>query len=356
MTVTINIEGVDRTSKIDWTSVQLERALTSQIDTLKFKITRRTGADYKPSLLDDVLIEENSTPIFGGQIIEMNEVVIGNPNLEVVEVTCKDYTFNMDKSLVISTYTNETVEDIIADINTNFLPAGYDITNVVAPVPIGFIAFNYEYPSKCLQQLAELIGYDWYVDYDKKIYFFAKNSQSSPFNLTDTNGKYVNTSLKIKKDIKNLRNSIIVRGGTYEGSSITEEFIADGDQTTFFQAYQYGGISVSVAGVSKTVGIDFITDPTTVDCLYNYNEKAIKFPTASKKPKSLIVCNCSGENFLFSMSHFTCISITFVAENVTQDIVSNVMPCCFSKVGRYAPQYPVGILSSYLIAVSAPII
>lgn len=289
MSVTITIEGVDRTAKIDWQSVNLDRALTSQIDTLKFQIVRRTGADYKPALLDDVLLVEGSDTIFGGQIIEINEVVKGNINFEVVEVTCKDYSFDMDKNLVVATYTSETVDDIIADINTNFLPAGYTITNVNAPIVIGFIAFNYEYPSKCFQQLAELINYDWYVDYAKNIHFFAKSDKIAPFNLTDTGGKYVTASLKIKKDVKNIRNSIIVRGGTYEGDAITESFEADGDQTTFFQAYQYSGITVTVNAVSKTIGIDFITDPTTVDCLYNYNEKAIKFPDASKPTAGQIV-------------------------------------------------------------------
>lgn len=289
MSVTINIATVDRTSKIDWESVGLDRALTSQVDTLRFNIIRKDIGDYKPSLLDDVTLVDGSTTIFGGQIIEINESVKGSIYLEVVQVVCKDYSFNMDKSLVVATYQSQSVEDIIADINTNFLPAGYDITNVVAPITIGFIAFNYEQPSKCFQQLAELINYDWYVDYEKKIHFFAKATRPAPFDLTDTGGKYITNSLKIKKDITNLRNSIIVRGGTYEGDPITESFEADGDQTTFFQAYQYSGITVTVAGVSKTVGIDFITDPTTVDCLYNFNEKAVKFPLASRPTSGQIV-------------------------------------------------------------------
>lgn len=288
MSIVINIGGVDRTSVIDTTGFQLDRALTSQIDTLKFNITRKDSGDYKPAILEDVSVEEEGVLIFGGQIVETSSIVEGNPNIEVLQVSCKDYSYDMDKSLVISTYTNMTVEDIVADINTNFL-TGYTVTNVIAPITIGFIAFNYEYPSKCFQQLAQLINYDWYVDPTKNIYFFSKEGITAPFNLTDTNGKYFTNSLKIKSDAKSIRNSIVVRGGVYEGDPITETFVADGNQITFTTAYQYSDVSLTVNGTPKTIGIDFITDPTTVDVLYNYNEKAFKFPIASKPTVSQVV-------------------------------------------------------------------
>lgn len=277
--VKIEINTIDKTNVIDWTSVIIQRALTNQVDTCKFRIKRADSAGFKASLLDDVKIydTDGTTILFGGQIIEMNEVVDGL--LEYVEFSCKDYSFDMDRKLVVQVYEDMTVDDIIADIKTNFLSASYDLTNVNCPITLKYIAFNYEYPSKCLQQLAELVNYDWYVDEEKKIYFFLKNSLSAPFSITDTSGKSTYSSLKINKDVKNIRNSIIVRGGKYLGNSNTESFEADGDQITFLQAYQYNSISVTVNGVSKTIGIDNIDDPTSFDCLYNFDEKAIKFPT-----------------------------------------------------------------------------
>lgn len=168
-------------------------------------------------------------------------------------------------------------------VEGNCSTRGFSCANVTGANLISYIAFNYEALSKCLQQLAELIEYDWFVDDKKDIHFFAKSGGiSSPFTLTDTSGNYFYNTLTIRKDIKNLRNSVIVRGGQYLGSSVTETQNADGVKTTFLLAYQYSSISVTVAGVSKTVGIDFIDDPATKDCLYNFNEKAIKFPVATK--------------------------------------------------------------------------
>ena len=56
---------------------------------------------------------------------------------------------------------------------------------------VNYLSFNYEYPSNCLTQVAELFAWNWYIDQDRDIHLFAQNGELSPFNLTDTNGKYV---------------------------------------------------------------------------------------------------------------------------------------------------------------------
>lgn len=156
---------------------------------------------------------------------------------------------------------------------------GFTINNVTATQVVNYIGFNYEQPSKCIMQLAQLFEYDWYVDEHKDIHFFSKTTNSAPFSLSDTSGNYFYKTLKIKKDIKNLRNSIIVRGGIYQGTTVTESQVADGEKITFLTAYQYANIVVKVNTVVQTVGIDFIDNPASFDCLYNFNEKAVKFPT-----------------------------------------------------------------------------
>ncbi len=289
MSVQININSINKTSEIKTESVSLNRSMTSQGGILRFTIRRKSLADYYPALNDVIEVYEDAVKIFGGILVEMSEAPVESPYIQALDVTCKDYSFDMDKKLVIKTYTNQTVNQIITDILANFLPAGYTMANVNCPTNVSYIAFNYEYPSKCFQQLAEQTDYDWYVDENKDIHFFAKEDIPAPFGITDTGGKYITNTLQINRDLKNLRNSVIVRGGTYDGSSNTENKTADGNQTTFTQAYQYTNVSVTVAGVSKTIGIDFIDDPATKDCLYNFNEKAIKFRSDNKPTNGQIV-------------------------------------------------------------------
>lgn len=284
MTAIININGIDKSQYVITQSVNLQRAITSQVDTITFDVVRKggvAGSGYKPELLDTIEVIESGTTIFGGQIVQIDENIEGL-DVETFHCSAKDYSYDMDRFLIIGTYENMTVDDIIDSINTNFLPAGYDISNVNCPVVIRYDSFNYELPTRVFQQLAELTNSDWYVNELKEIYFFTKTATPAPFDLTDTNENFYYNSLKIKNDIKSMRNSIIVRGGKYLGNITSEKLIADGTQTKFLQAYQYNTITVKVDSVSKTVGIDFMDDPASFDCLYNFVEKSISFPDASK--------------------------------------------------------------------------
>lgn len=283
MSVIIKVATVDRSENIEPTTFNLMRALTSQIDTFIFTLTRKEAGDWKPDLLEDVEITEDSVVLFGGQIIDISEEIMGG-NVERVTVTCKDYGFELDRQLVVNTYEDQTVDSIITDIVNNFT-SGITMTGVDAPVTIGYIAFNYEYPSKCLQQLAELIGYDWYIDENKDLHFFSKLTIPAPFNLTDDNESYYYDTLAVKHDVKNLRNTIIVRGGTFQGTAITEEEVADGDQTTFRWAFQYSNVVVKIDAVTQTVGTEFIHADelgTTYDCLYDFNNKSVRFAETTK--------------------------------------------------------------------------
>jgi len=285
--IVLEINDIDRSSDVNWTSLNLVRAMTNQVDTLTFTITLANSSGYRPDLTDKVEIIEDGTLVFGGQIVSFESEY--NGLVEYVKVTCKDFSFDMDKRLVVRVYENMTVADIIDDMVTSFLPSGYTTTNVVCPVTIKYISFNYELPTKCLQQLAQITDYDWYVDEAKNIYFFQKGSQTAPFELTDTNQKYIYGSLKIKKDIKNMRNSIVVRGGTYKGEEYTETQTADGEKVTFTFAYKYSDVVITLDGGPLDVGIDFITDPNTCDVLYNFQEKAVKFRTDNKPTNGQIV-------------------------------------------------------------------
>lgn len=287
MSVEINIEATDRTTAVEYDSVRVARALTSQVDVFNFSVVVDEVGDWRPSLQDDVKIQEGSTIIFAGTLIEMKEVMRGG-NVQVIQCIAKDYSYDFDRELVANVYENMTVQAVIEDIITNY-STGFTFNNVAAIGNVDYVAFKYEYPSKCLQQLAELGGNDWYIDEDKDVHFFAKESVAAPFNLTDTGGDYYFDTLQVKSDVKNLRNTIIVRGGSYLGNAVTEEQQADGDQITFLWAYKYSNATWKVAGGAITVGIDFIDDPTSFDALYNFNEKALKFPSGSEPTAGQIV-------------------------------------------------------------------
>ena len=67
-----------------------------------------------------------------------------------------------------------------------------------------------------------------------------------------------------------------------------DSYKGDGSRKTFQLGYRWDNVTVEVDGVVQTIGTDQQTDPNTVDLLYNFNEKFIKFtnaPTAGQAVK-----------------------------------------------------------------------
>ncbi|MDF1498514.1 MAG: hypothetical protein P1P85_04150 [Patescibacteria group bacterium] len=274
---------LDITQLIEKGSFLKEENLTSQVDVLKFKLKKFGTRSYRPQVTEEIEVYDGATKIFGGVISKIKKEREGIYT-SVYEVEVKDYTHLLDRQLVPTDYENKSPEYIINDILTNYTDGSFTQINVaVTGITIEFIKFDYVQPSKALQELAELIGYDWYVDYNKDIHFFSKAiGETAPWDITDTNGYAVDNSLEIKIDDSQLRNTIYVRGGEYVGSSRADK-VGSGDGTTniFKLPYRYDiEPSVTVGGVAQTVGVDFIDSEDSYDCLWNYNEKIIKFKTA----------------------------------------------------------------------------
>lgn len=410
MALQLYVNGVEKTSIIQWDSLQLTENLTDEIDTLSFQCSKFGSRTFSPVILDEVTLYQDSVKVFGGNIVDINEVS-GAADHIIYQVTVKDYSHVMDRFLVVESYENKPVINIICDIlnkyinkndrveiamfetneiwsagsaststyrvgdqgrlltssgstttayrdvTLNLQPTGFatsdyidldvnvdapanissvviklgnaamtayyskDITssltttgwNLVHLVKSGFsttgspswssiariqievtalasttvnvvfdnwqmvkssaftrngaqgalqsvsyIAFNYSQPSKALQRLAELFQWHWYVDQDKDIHFFAKLTELSPFNLSDTAGNHIYNSLVLRKSADQLRNSIYVRGGDYLASSITDNLShqADGSNKFFKMGYKYQNYSLTQNSVAKAVGVE----------------------------------------------------------------------------------------------------
>ena len=66
-----------------------------------------------------------------------------------------------------------------------------------------------------------------------------------------------------------------------EGSSRTENFVGDGTKKTFALGHKFKEKpTVTVNSVAQTVGIDFLDEDTDYDCLWNFNEKYLRFVVA----------------------------------------------------------------------------
>lgn len=284
MSVVVTIEGVDKTSSVDFGSLKKTDNLNQQVDNLTFTLKKYGVNTYVPALGDEVVVTKGAVTVFGGVIVKIDERIDAAKVL-LYQIQCNDYSQFLKRQLVTERYLQTTVSDIIGDIVSNYTGDGITDDDVVAPLVLESASFNRLTVSECLQKLANALSYVWYVDYEKSIHFFPKNTEMAPFNLTDTSGNYIYDSLEITEDITQLRNSVLVQGGEAESENTrTEFFSGDGERATFALANKFSSLpGVLVGTFSQTVGVEYLDDEGSFDVMWNFNEKYIRF-TAGNIP------------------------------------------------------------------------
>src|ERR1700730_11583057 len=279
------LNGVtDISSSIDWRSIHMTGVVTKEKGQLTFDIIN-ANSPAVPALGDTIYLKYNSILLFGGTCTEKRTVVDGGI-LQRYKVTCMDWGFLFDSKVVHKTYQNMDPSDIVKDIVSNFAPAGFTTNNVQkGNFNIASVKFNYEQATRCLESLAKLIGWDWYIDANKDVHFFfaTTNTGSSqvnpaPFNIDDTSGKINWPTLDIDISIANLKNSIYVIGGTMfranTAGNTPDVYTTVGGQLVYSIGTPYDTttlgttLKVTLDGVTQSIGIDGTDDPGTVNVLY----------------------------------------------------------------------------------------
>lgn len=273
--IALTIAGVNRTRVIEYSSLRITQVLTSEPDSCEFVYNKFGSRTYIPEVEEEVIITMGDDIIFAGQITEIEEIYNVGDYISY-RIFCSDYTFKINQKLVLEIYENMSVSAILSDIKSKYLPNDVTINCDVVET-IDYAAFNYESVSECIRQLAELCGADWYIDYNKVIQFHGQNTQNAIFNLSDTGGKYIYDSLKIRRDQTQMRNIVYVRGGEYLGNTVTSVQDGNGAQRFFYLPYKMSHLTLTVTGSQKSVGVDPIDDYTQFDAMHNFQEKTVFF-------------------------------------------------------------------------------
>lgn len=286
MSFVVTINGTDRTSSIVFNSLRKTDNLNQQVDTCDFFIRKYGSLTFVPTLGHEIVITRDGETIFGGVIVRITEEVKAATILGY-RVQCNDYSQYLKRQLVTERYEAMAVSAIVADIITNYTTDGFTTTNVVGSQIIESISFNRLNVADCLQKLADALSYVWYVDYDMDIHFFPRNTEEAPFNLSDTSGNYIYNSLEIVEDMTQVRNSVLVQGGEAVSENPRSEFFSgDGSRDTFALANKFASTPVvEVGGTPQTVGVEYLDDDGSFDCMWNFNEKYLRF-TSGNEPGS----------------------------------------------------------------------
>lgn len=254
-----------------------------------------------PAVGQSVLIYRDSTDnkLFAGTITMIEQSKL-TPNEVVANRTysyrlyASDYQRQLDRYLVNQTYANKTCKQIIDDFVSNFTdPAiGFTTNNVSTGPTVTSVTYSYKRIAESIGELADLVGYDWYVDVDKDIHFFQKKTLPAPYEITDDVLAGIDDDsrrisyFELIPNYNQVRNRVYVRGGFYLSSAYTESFAADGTQRTFPLAWKPHNVSaLTVGGAPKTYAVDYINpDDGTYEYYWNYQEKYIRCGDFTPEP------------------------------------------------------------------------
>lgn len=266
------IGGIDRWRDYERGTLQIEGALTYQIDTCSFQVRNSRPTEGEEVIIEDDLVGR----MFGGIITQVTLAkTLPDKSASLWQVECDDYTNQVDQRLVIETYEDMEADAIFRDIVMKYCP-DFTVKGVRTGAPkVEKVVFDYKYPSECFKELCEYVGWHWQPDYYKDLSFFSAEdlAQPAPMKLIP-GGKFRN--VKHSVDTQGLRNRVFVRGGTMLSDFFTYEVKADGAARTWVLPHKPHEISMRVGSTPVRVGIENIHDEADYDYLMNYQEKYVR--------------------------------------------------------------------------------
>jgi len=311
--ISIELNGTDITNNIEVNSLNVSRNLTDQVDSGSF-----SSKDLRPTVGDEIEIFLDSSKEFGGYITEVNSRF--SQATAVYDCDFVDYTYEMDQQYVIDSFEDQTVTEIIEYIVNNYLPDGFS-TNSTITTTIDRIVFNSKKPSECFEDLADTVGYEWYLDEDKVINFFERGSISGQAVTPDNEIAFWST-IEYSESIEQLKNKVFIKGGKRTSTNEIEQSMdeqIDGNNDILKTGYTYiyrrnasGDViepTITYNGVEQDIGIE--------------NEDSFDASTAS-----LTTTNGENTNITYTAadagSAGNDISVEYVINSANQELSSSV--------------------------------
>jgi len=205
----------------------------------------------------------------------VNDVVTAEdgPTIRTIALSGQDYTYRTMNVLVSRAYQAQTYDYIIKDILSFYFSGEITYNHVESGAgTVAYVAFQAKQAFQCFAQLANMVGWDWYVDDSKDFHWFPASQNTNPIMLTNTgpNANINRGTVKVTIDGTQMQNRITFYGGKYQSTPRDEYRTGDGQAKTWQLTYNLATYVsylngsqltpqtplVWVNGVSQTVGQD----------------------------------------------------------------------------------------------------
>ena len=199
-----------------------------------------SDGSYRPSRRDEVFITNDQTMelMFGGVIDTVKEKGLSNepiPHIELA-VDCVDFNIYGDWANVVNGGFPEgwTLEMALTSLVAGFVNYGYAVTldagQVTGPT-LPQLLYDVRTYTSILNELADITGYVWEIDYDKVLRMYVPGTTPAPFDIVDG----INVTMgdiEVSPASRDFANRVIVRFGS-GAREIIDHFVGDGSTTAF---------------------------------------------------------------------------------------------------------------------------
>jgi hypothetical protein len=208
-----------------------------------------------------------ATTYWGGTVESISEtdVTVGETTTIRFTYRCIDFSEFAGRLLLTDQTANETAGAWVTGTVAGPLGlAAYGVTagDIDDGAYIDYMPWNYVTHELAFDELAEISGFFWNIDKDKRLNFRAVDAAPAPFSITATNRPY--KSIEFSTVRGSYRNQVLVRAGTTVNADDTVEVqLGDGNKRAFVVGAPIGDtptVEVDTGGgySTQTVGVDGI--------------------------------------------------------------------------------------------------
>lgn len=289
MGVKVLSNGVDITQYCDLPSLQIQEDILNDQWELDVNIT--IPPSQRPRVNTRIQVLNGSTTEFAGTWVTNPEYMV-DPITFRYEATANNYQQWFDRHLVAEFYPQQNADAIVKSVVNAYCP-GFTTNHVQAAPVVPPQNLDYTEPSAGIKNIANLLAWSFYIDYEMDVHFYLSESIQSP--LPDN-------TLDVDTDLDNYGDLVLEENGAQVKNRIVAKefyimsqeqvplyFVADGQNNTFTLPQIPAGtsaqyITVEVGGLIYTPkadvvdGMPGVPGPSQNDYAYiNVQNRTVRF-------------------------------------------------------------------------------
>lgn len=234
-------------------------------DTLSFSLKQKTSGAAVPPFQsgDPVVLTEDSTglKLFGGFVRKLGRTEVTDDPEGTFLIThtyhCVDHSAVARRRLVNHAWVNTAFETIVSEMVAAWLGGeGITVVNVAAGPTIVRAPFSWRPVADAFDELAEMVGYSWWIDEDKDLHFVPRGTDTASLSFSSTSRDFI--KMNFAESLEEYVNQVVQIGGLSLTDTLTETLIGDGTRKVFNVAFTVGKKPISIVAGGITILADEI--------------------------------------------------------------------------------------------------